>query len=231
MGLLGGGLSHLPGILLGLALVQALSLLPEVVLGEVGGVMPGVVCGGRINVAQLLFRGANTRGSVCGGVAGDVAEENRGILEELPELSVGNEESSKGPQALKSLVALLVCRILVNGSAGHVDGFGIPLLGLPDEVLQEVALVLGEKEVLRILDDLTGVGDELLALGRQVLRGVGDALGGEEAVQGDIDLIILFGSSVSRHDYRHWRLAVAGAHWKWRRTEGTLPSWKAEAIP
>jgi len=43
------------------------------------------------------------------------------------------------------------------------------LLGLPDEVLEEVALVLGEKQDLGLLNDRLEVAYELLALTRQLL--------------------------------------------------------------
>jgi hypothetical protein len=43
------------------------------------------------------------------------------------------------------------------------------LLCLPDEVLEKIAIVLGEKEDLGLLDDSLEVGNELLALARQLL--------------------------------------------------------------
>jgi hypothetical protein len=43
------------------------------------------------------------------------------------------------------------------------------LLGLPDEVLEQVAIILGEKQDLGLLDDNLEVRNELLALARQPL--------------------------------------------------------------
>lgn len=121
-----------------------------------------------------------------------------GELTELPELAVGDEQSAKSSQALQSLLAMLLGGLLVDGGAGNVDGLGVPLLGLPDEVLEQVALVLGQKQVLGLLDNVASVGNECLALGRKLLGGVVESGGGEEAVQGDIDLVVLVEWSVSR---------------------------------
>jgi hypothetical protein len=64
-------------------------------------------------------------------------------------------------------------------------------LRLPDEVLQKIALVLGQKEILGLVDNLPCVGDKDLALRRQLIRRRGECLGLEEAVEGDVDLGVL----------------------------------------
>lgn len=45
------------------------------------------------------------------------------------------------------------------------------LLSLPDEILKELALVLGEKKDLGLLDDIRKISDENLALTGEVLGG------------------------------------------------------------
>lgn len=50
------------------------------------------------------------------------------------------------------------------------------LLGLPNEVLDEVALVLREKEDLRLLDDDAKILNELVTLRRELLRRLGQRL-------------------------------------------------------
>lgn len=89
---------------------------------------------------------------------------------QLAELAIGDEQSAQRPQTLQSLFAILLHALLVGGGIGQVDRLGIPLLGLPDEVLDQIALVLGKDQVLGLLDDIAGVGDESLALVGELLR-------------------------------------------------------------
>jgi hypothetical protein len=42
------------------------------------------------------------------------------------------------------------------------------VLSFPDEVLQKVALILGKKEILGLLDNLSQIGHEVLAFGRKL---------------------------------------------------------------
>lgn len=61
---------------------------------------------------------------------------------ELPELAVGDDQSSESAQTLKGMVAVLACSLLVDRGTGRSDGLRVPLLGLPDEVLEQVSIVL-----------------------------------------------------------------------------------------
>ena len=58
---------------------------------------------------------------------------------------------------------MLLSGSLVYGCARCLYRLGAELLRLPDEVLQEVALVLGEEEVLGEPDNFSGVGNKGLA--------------------------------------------------------------------
>jgi hypothetical protein len=89
---------------------------------------------------------------------------------------------------------------------------------LPDEVLEEVALILGEQEMLCLLDHITEVCYECLAFGRELLRWGVDCFGLEEAVERDINLLVL--GWVSAMDLGIFRR-------KRELTDGTLPCWKA----
>ena len=59
--------------------------------------------------------------------------------------------------------------ILADGRIGGVDSLGVELGSLPDEVLDQVALVLGEEQELGLLDDLAHISDEALALVRELV--------------------------------------------------------------
>lgn len=86
---------------------------------------------------------------------------------------------------------MLLGHILADGRPWNVHGLWIELLGLPDEVLEEVAVVLGQEETLGLVDHLSYIADENLSLRRELLRRVRERLRLQEAVEGDIDLVIL----------------------------------------
>lgn len=137
--------SDVLGILLRVATVNALGLLLEVLLGEIRGLMPDIVLSRLVQLLELLLRGTNTGSSVGSGITSHVAEENSGIGEKLSELTVGDEKLTKSPQTLKGLVTVLLGNILADRSVGCVDVLGVELSSLVDEVLDQVALVLGKE--------------------------------------------------------------------------------------
>jgi hypothetical protein len=104
------------------------------------------------------------------GIASHVAEEDSGIGKQLPELAVRHKEGTKSTQAIERLIAVLAGCVLVNRRLGSASGAAAEVLGLPDEVLEEVALVLGEEQNLGLLNDVLQVRNQLLALTRQLLR-------------------------------------------------------------
>jgi hypothetical protein len=86
---------------------------------------------------------------------------------------------------------MLLGHILADGRPRNVDGLWVELLGLPDEVLEEVAVVLGEEQTLGLVDHLSHITDESLSLRGELLRRVRERLRLQEAVEGDVDLVIL----------------------------------------
>ena len=89
---------------------------------------------------------------------------------ELSELPIGEDKSAKRSQSLKSLVAVLPSGILVDGCARGLSIAAGDLLCLPDEVLQKIALVLGQDEVLGLLNDVAQIGDQVSTLGGELGR-------------------------------------------------------------
>jgi hypothetical protein len=156
--------SNLLSILLGVSTVDTLGLVLKVLLGEVRSLVPDVVLSRLVEILELLLRRSDLGSSVGSSITSHIAEKNSSIREKLSELSVSDEQLAKGPQALKSLITILLGNILANRRVGGVDVLGIELGGLPDEVLNQVALVLGEKEVLGLLDNVGGILNQLLAL-------------------------------------------------------------------
>lgn len=89
---------------------------------------------------------------------------------EFPELAIRDDQGAQGAQTLEGLVAVLLGLLLLDRGIGRRQFLGVKVLGLPDEILQQVAIVLGQQQVLCLRDDLPEVLDELLALGRQLPR-------------------------------------------------------------
>lgn len=84
-------------------------------------------------------------------------------------MTVADEQRSESAETLKSLVAVLLGSVLINWSVWSGGVATADLLSLPDEVLEEIALVLGEQQNLGLLNDTAQVSNELLAFLRKPL--------------------------------------------------------------
>jgi hypothetical protein len=109
-------------------------------------------------------------------------------------LTVGDDERAEGSQTLQSLVSMLLRGVLINRCTWKRSIVGLDLLCLPNEVLEQVALVLGEEEIFGLLDDVANIGNEAFALSGESCVGLAEGLGGKEAVERDIDLLVLCGT-------------------------------------
>ena len=85
----------------------------------------------------------------------------------------------------------MLCLLLADRSVGGGNGLGVELAGLPNEVLQQIAIVLRQEQILGLFYDFIDVGNKAAALGRELLGRIGESLRFEEAVQSDIDLVVL----------------------------------------
>lgn len=112
------------------------------------------------------------------------------LLTKLAELSVGDDKLTESSQTLSSRVSILLSSISVHWCAWDTSVSTIDILGLPCKVLEKVALVLGEKEHLSLLDDITKVVDQLLTLRGKLLGWAGHELLVDKGVEGDIDLLV-----------------------------------------
>lgn len=86
---------------------------------------------------------------------------------------------------------MLLGSVLVDWSIGEGGISGIDLLRLPDEVLEKIALVLCEKEVFGLLNDVTEISDQGTTFSGKLLRWVGEGLRLQEAIERNVDLLIL----------------------------------------
>jgi len=136
-------------------------------------------------------------------------------------LTIGNDERAECAQALQCLVSMLLSSLCVDWGTRELSITSLDLLRLPDEVLEQVALVLCQEKVFGLRNNVANVGNESLALGGELGGRAGEGLGGEKAVERDVDLLVLRAkllAVVKRLKAVH----RGGVH-----TDGTLPDWKA----
>lgn len=92
---------------------------------------------------------------------------------------------------------MLLGLFLIHRSTRDADSLGVELLCLPNEVLEKVSLILGEQEILGLSHNLPEIGNKLLSLCGELRGWVCECLGLEEAVQRNIDLVVLQKKTVS----------------------------------
>ena len=136
----------------------------EVAPGQIRGVVPRVVLSVVIDLGKLIVGWVNLSSNLGCSIACNVTEENRGITEKLSELPIGDHKRAEGPQSIKSLVTVLLGGSLVGGSAWYGSVATIKMLSLPDEVLEQITLILGEEKVFGLSDDFLDVGDKMATL-------------------------------------------------------------------
>lgn len=146
-----------------------------------------------------------------------------GARTKFPELAIGDDQGPQSAQPLQCLVAMLLSGLLVHWGIGCANSLGVELCSLPDKVLKQIALVLGQQEVLGLGDNFAEIFYESLSLRRELVCGRAEGLGGEEAVESNIDLVVL-----ARERVRNSQLA---SRYGLQHTDGTLPFWNAVAMP
>jgi hypothetical protein len=114
-----------------------------------------------------------------------------GTLTKLSELAIGDNKRAQRSQTLQSLIAVLLRSLLVNGSIGKSSISTIDLLRLPNEVLKEITLVLGQEKVFSLFNDITEICHKVLTFGRKFLGRAGECSGFQEAIKSYVNLLVL----------------------------------------
>lgn len=87
----------------------------------------------------------------------------------FPELAIRNHKRSQSAQPVESLVALLLRPLLVHGGVRDRQSLGVELLSLPDEVLEQVAIIFRQHQILCVFHHFSHVCHQSLSLGRKLL--------------------------------------------------------------
>jgi hypothetical protein len=106
-------------------------------------------------------------------------------------LAVGENQSSQSAKTFDSLVAMLLGSVLVNWCAWERGISGSDVLSLPNELLEQISLVLGQEQELGLINDITQISHQLSAFFRKSLVGLGESFGFERAVEGNVNLLVL----------------------------------------
>ncbi len=136
-----------------LLLVSRLHLRPKVVLGKIWSIVPGVILSSLVELSKLVFFWIHSVCGILSGITSHISDENSRITEQLSELTVGDEQSSQRSQTFQCLVAMLLSSVFIGRGAGQLGIASTDMLRLPDEVLEQIAVVLGEKKNLGLVDD------------------------------------------------------------------------------
>lgn len=80
-------------------------------------------------------------------------------------MTVGYDQRAEGLETVERIFAVLLRLATMDLCAGSTSAAAVDATGLPDEVLDEVALILCEKKCLCILNYITQVVDQMLTLG------------------------------------------------------------------
>lgn len=86
------------------------------------------------------------------------------ILTKLAELTVSDEKRSQGTQTLQCFIAMLLCSLLIEWSIWCSGIARADILCLPDEVLKQIAFVLGEEEDLGLLNNVAEILGKYLSV-------------------------------------------------------------------
>jgi hypothetical protein len=86
-------------------------------------------------------------------------EQREGGHTELAKLAVGNNQGSQGTQSVKGLIPVLLRLFLTDGRDRSSQALVVELIGLPDEVLQQIAMILGQQQILGLFHNFIDVCD------------------------------------------------------------------------
>lgn len=112
-------------------------------------------------------------------------------LTDLAELSICDEQRAESLETISSLACILFSIVLSHGDIGSLRIARSDLLGLPDKVLKQLAVVLRQQQLLGLVDDIAQVLHKDLAFGRQLLVRGRESLGVQGGVEGNIALLVL----------------------------------------
>lgn len=74
-------------------------------------------------------------------------------------MAVGDEKRSKSLQTLKCFVSVLFGSVLVGWSTWKFGISTIEMLSIPDKVLEQIALILAQKQELGLSDNFLQISD------------------------------------------------------------------------
>ena len=140
--------------------ILILGLGPECTRIHVWDFVPCVLWCRLIDLAKAVLIRIDFGSCLLGGITSNIAQENASVAEKFSELAIGDDQCAQCAKAVQGLVAVLLGSVLVNRGTWNLCVAAIQVLGLPDEVLEEVTLILAQQQMLGLFDDIAEIGDQ-----------------------------------------------------------------------
>lgn len=80
-------------------------------------------------------------------------------LTKLAELTIGDDERAESSETVECFISMLLCGLLSNWRTWQRCISTIDVLRSPDEILKEIAFVLGEEKMLCLLHYIPEISD------------------------------------------------------------------------
>lgn len=110
---------------------------------------------------------------------------------QFSELAVCDEQSAQSSQTLESFILVSRRGVLGQRSVWRLEALGIVVRSLPNKVLNQVAVILGQQKLLCEPHNLSRILDEHLSIGGELVGRLAEGPGLQKAVQGNVDLFVL----------------------------------------
>lgn len=81
----------------------------------------------------------------------------KSLRTQFPELAICDEQSAQSSQPLKSFILVSRRSVLGQRSVWRLEALGIVVRSLPDKVLNQVAVILGQQKLLCELHNLSRI--------------------------------------------------------------------------
>lgn len=157
-----------------------------------GGTGEVVGWGCVVDLGELFLGGTGLFAGLDGSAGEEVAADELDVGEKFASFRVGEDEGEEGAEVGDRLSTILLGVVLGDGVSRVSVDLGLVEVGLggvPDEVLEELVGVLVLDDQASGLDDVARVGDEFLAVGRELIHLDGRV--GVDVAQSLVDLLVV----------------------------------------
>ena len=125
---------------------------------QVWDVVPCVLWSRLVDLVEAVLIRIDSVCRLLGSITSHIAQEDTSIAEQFTELAIGENQCAECAKTVQGFVAVLLSSGFVGRRTWQLCVAAIQILCLPDEVLEQVALVLAQKQMLGLFDDIAEIG-------------------------------------------------------------------------